>query len=150
MSKPTLTDLVFSHRPSFVTLYHGTNTKALPSIKEDGLVPGRGKGCDLWAQQHGEPVGVISQCRSPSVFVTDDAYDAKVFAQLSAEAVGAKPIVCTLHVPKKAMSKFKLDALSDNGPAKRLRFIGTIPKDWIASVKAVSAHRTQSDLDICS
>jgi hypothetical protein len=94
------------------TLYHGTSSHNLPSIKTIGLVPGHAKGGDAWASEH-HWTNLAKQAskREPSVFLTDTEADARHFSHLAVEEVGGDPIIITVHVPEHVFATFVVDEL---------------------------------------
>lgn len=89
--------------PEFVTLYHGTTSDALASIKEKGLVPSAGLGGDAWRRtfftvKDGSVEALASEVlindRKASVFLTPSAVDALTIARAVAEThPGSEPVV---------------------------------------------------------
>jgi hypothetical protein len=94
------------------TLYHGTSSRNLSSIRAIGIVPGRAKGGDAWAAANGRvTLAALSKRREPSVFLADAVDEAEYFARKSVEEMGGDPIVITVHVPEHLFAKFVPDEL---------------------------------------
>lgn len=91
------------------TLYHGTSSVNLPSIRSLGLVPGHAKGGDAWAKENDWSLAKTN--REPSVFLMDIANEAEQFAHLSVREMGGDAVVITVHVPEQVFVTFVPDEL---------------------------------------
>jgi RNA:NAD 2'-phosphotransferase (TPT1/KptA family) len=97
------------------TLYHGTSTVHLDSIKRLGLVPGLGEGNDAWAISRGKMVGVRSRMiRPPSVYLSKDVSTAMSAALNTSEEVGGYPVIIKVDVPEDVFATFTPDELWDD------------------------------------
>jgi len=82
------------------TYYHGTADVLIPSIKTEGLIPGKGKGADAWSELHtGQPANVGFRAAKPGVYIAGKE-QAEQFAKLAAEVnPGSKPVLIKLAIP---------------------------------------------------
>lgn len=96
------------------TLYHGTSSVNLASIKALGLVPRHAKGGDRWATEHHMRLAQFAKKREPSVFITDEAENAEDFAHYAVEEIGGDPVIIKLHVPEDVFSTYVVDELYDS------------------------------------
>ncbi|MBW7970991.1 hypothetical protein [Bradyrhizobium sp. BR 10289] len=129
------------------TLYHGTSSVNLDSIRELGIVPGHAKGSDAYAKEHHMSVGSASEfLREPSVFVTTDLDYAKNFAELAVDEVGGDPVVITLHVPERSFASFKQDELSNEGHAWRAHRVAPSCVGEVIPVKKTEDYATTMSL----
>lgn len=93
------------------TLYHGTSSRNLDSIKANGLIPGHAKGGDAYAKDHYKKLAALTTKRKPSVFVSDNIADASEFSRISVEELGGDPIIITLHIPEAVFQEYEVDEL---------------------------------------
>jgi hypothetical protein len=93
------------------TLYHGTSSINLDSIKTIGLVPGRANGGDSWAKHHRMQLARLASTREPSVFLADEPEKAEDFARYAVEEMGGEPIIVTVAVPEAVFQTYKVDEL---------------------------------------
>jgi hypothetical protein len=117
-------------------LYHGTSTIALPSIKQEGIIPHRGRGGDTWAEEHHwtSMANAAKGERANSVFLAKCADDAQKFALTAAQETDGKPVVLTVEIPPEEAAHLKFDEMftSDQSHAPdALRFPKPIPPAWI-------------------
>lgn len=121
-----------------VTVFHGTSSEAITSIKEEGIKPAAGQGADAHALEIGlgDPnatmrfqESVIAE-RKASVFVTHDQEIALRYAKYAAKATGGSPVVLSLSIPSSVFQAFKSDEASEVHH-QALRFPGVIKPEWI-------------------
>lgn len=93
------------------TLYHGTSSVNLDSIKHIGLVPCHAKGGDAFAKENHWTLAKLAKMREPSVFVADEAKTVHKFAGIAVEEMGGNPVILTLHVPEAVFATFVVDEL---------------------------------------
>lgn len=117
-----------------VTLYHGTTLEALESIKKNGLVPGKERGGDAYAESQG--LVDLSGGRGASVYITPMASYALQFANLVHDVRGGEPVVLKINV--KDTEHLKADERSEPGTAYRLEQI--IPPSWISEYATVAPN----------
>src|SRR5437870_608905 len=129
------------------TLYHGTSSANLASIKAIGLVPGHAKGGDVWAKEHHMLLAVEAKHREPSVFVADHASDAKNFAHYAAKEMGGDPIIITLHVPQDVFDTYVVDELfeQDDDDTPHAWRAHSVPAEYVGEIRKVA---TSDDEDI--
>lgn len=95
------------------TLYHGTSSLNVPSIKKLGIVPGHAKGSDAWAKEHHWGIAKLAAKLPPTVCLSDLHVKAEDFARLSVEELGGTPVVITIEVPAREFAKYEVDELFD-------------------------------------
>lgn len=100
------------------TLYHGTSSKNVPSIKKLGLEPGHAKGGVVYAHEH-HILGIteVDDEREPSVFIAESRDSAIDFAGIAVEEVGGEPVVLVLHVPDQKFAAFSVDEAFSEEPS---------------------------------
>ncbi|WP_368508137.1 hypothetical protein [Bradyrhizobium lupini] len=130
------------------TLYHGTCSVDLASIKKIGLVPGHAKGGDAWAKDHMHQLARNAAKREPSVFVADNEPDAANFARLAAEEMGGDPVIIILHVPDHVFATFHVDELFDSDMTPHAWRAPRVPAACIAAVKPIP--KGHSDFEVMS
>jgi hypothetical protein len=135
-------------RAKRITFYHGTASEALAGIKKYGLMPGRFAGGDAWAKLHvmdrkeyGEDATVSNMLnRPPSVFLTQDPYEAAKFAELGMELhPKSAPLLLKFEVPEPVAKKFKED---EEDPMAVRYEGGVIKPEWLKSYKIDGAPWT--------
>lgn len=95
---------------------HGTSDALLPSIRENGLLPGTRKGADAWAKKIGKKLNnVVQELRSPSIFMTKVFDNARYYAGLTAEMNGGKPVVLRIDFPEDWIKFILQDELDSQG-----------------------------------
>jgi hypothetical protein len=122
------------------TLYHGTSSINLDSIKKVGLEPGHGHGGDQWATEHHMPTGKLSAKRGPQVFVALYKDQAEDFANIAVEELGGEPVIVVLHVPEKVFATFKVDELFESGGSANAWRAPHIPAGCIGEVLPAKKH----------
>jgi hypothetical protein len=120
------------------TLYHGTSSVNLDCIKTIGLVPGRAKGGDTWAQQHRMQLARFANKREPSVFLADTASRAYDFARYACDEMGGDPVVITVVVPEAVFQTYKVDELYHQDPDRPNAWrTPSVSPHYVAEVKPV-------------
>lgn len=123
-----------------VTLYHGTSSANVESIKREGLKPGHGLGADAWASMKGWHVAKESAKRTPSVYASTSKINAENFAGVAAIVNPGKATLVELKIPKSQFEKhFVPDERSDKySRPENFRYEGVIPPTWVAEAIDVS------------
>jgi hypothetical protein len=124
-----------------VQLWHGTSDEVLAEILKEGLIPGKGRGGDAFAQDNWQSVyqrtvqlaGDVPS-RKRSVYLTTNPDTARNFAAMAEIAnPGSKSTVLQITMPR---SEF--DAMPhDEGLLGAFRHIGKIPPEWITRHEVV-------------
>lgn len=119
------------------TLYHGTSSNNWDSIRTEGLVPGKSRGGDAWAQSRKMALVEQASKRAPSVFVTDDQEVAIQFALYAFEEVGGKPVIVKIDVPEDIFETFAKDDLYKPTDDSRAYMAPRIDPAYISGVRYV-------------
>lgn len=91
-------------------LYHGTSEKAWETIRTSGLVPGGGKGADVWAATAPENAlnraffGLPQHARK-EIFLAHTPAVAKRYAEYAAEVNNSKPVVLEVDMSPEGLSR---------------------------------------------
>lgn len=142
----------------FFEFFHGTSSDALDGIAKNGLVPLAHSGADAAYPTFQQKWQVGD--RKSSIYVTDDFYNAQMFADITSQShPGTTPVILAVDVPREVVSKFVEDEAfheGDYGAASivpghaikpsAFRFKGTIPPAWISVVDAKSTFLTSTPL----
>ena len=120
-----------SDHKAAITMFHGTSSEFMDSIKKYGLVLGRPGGGDDWLKTHGGAGVLFDNPRKPSVFLSSDKAFAEHFAKMmKSEHPGFTPVVFQVNVPVSRLQDFKPDELATGA----VRTERSIPKEWIVGV----------------
>jgi len=117
------------HHENF--FYHGTASDLEASIREYGLIPGKAKGGDAWAEKHGFGLllamnGAFS--RPAAVYLTPDITRAKQYAKIATEMhPGSQGVIFKVAVPPDSSAHIEPDDQDD----KAIRYMGKIQPSWI-------------------
>lgn len=124
-------DVIDTLRGVPLTVYHGTASQALASIKEKGLIARGSTGADQWAKEAGYPQYEWDAGDRPqSVFVTKNVNDALMFARYAADVnPGSEPVVLKVRVPGSEVTRLKTDEKFTGVGA--YRYPDHIKPEWI-------------------
>lgn len=111
------------------TYYHGTTSKALPTIAQMGLVPGKFPGADIIGRIFD---GMdLNYERGPSVYLTVDPSIAAWYASYAVRARAGQPMVLKVRVPHDKAKDLIVDEAESDGLARRCECV--IKPEWIES-----------------
>lgn len=125
-----------------VDFFHGTSSKMLERIQQEGLKPRAGVGALEWARIH-KPRMFEGETHDErvqrSVYLTTNPGWALQFAEMAAEATQSEPKVLRVKLPKKVVSKLWIDesiAGSIYAPdyGTGFRFEGEVKPMWLKEV----------------
>lgn len=101
---------------SFLTVWHGTSSKNLASIREHGLTLNHyGSGADHWAELNlGRRAVEGFKARPPAVYVSPNPLYAAQFAEYATQVNGGNPVVLKIDVPEtEGAHSFEVDTKSN-------------------------------------
>lgn len=103
-----------------VTLYHGTSSIHVNSIRKNGIQPDKGGA-------EGDPVS-----KTGHVYLSHEKESAKMWARFRAANVGGKPVVLKVNVPSEHYGKLKGDTFRGKPTGGGdVRFKGSVPSKWV-------------------
>ena len=139
-----------------VPFYHGTSEQAEAEIMKTGLKPHASQGADAWANLNGFGVGkhTLAGKRAISVYMTKNPLMAEQFAAMTSQAIGSKPAVLRIDIPRDRLQDLENDEHFNSTFERRIpedhrayRFTGAIPPEWIHALtpdelsQAAMGHR---------
>ena len=125
--------------------YHGTSSALEASILKNGLIPGKDKGGDAWALDHGfkaemKMYGISG--RAAAVYLTKNIHEASMFEKLAMqEHPGSQGVVFKISVPAASAKNLEEDKFSLG-----TRYNGSIPPSWISVLGHSATTKEQFDL----